>query len=293
MGQGFPCSIAVGIPTYNRADVLLSTIRQVLAQRPPPDEVIIVDQSDWYPEGVKEALNDLAGLGRIRYLVQQPPNLPAARNRILREAHADIVIFIDDDVELGDAFVEHHARNYSDPTVWAVAGRVCQRLGWPKRWRPRRWRRELDYRFFSFESTARQEVGSFPGMNHSVRRERALALGGYDEGYRGVALREEGDLALRILDAGGRIVFEPEASLVHLQAPAGGCRVTQWSDISAAECNLRFVQKHWRQLRWVIPLELWHCLRLGVLNRHKIRKPVSALIDSARLFWQVFSFWWR
>jgi glycosyltransferase involved in cell wall biosynthesis len=270
-------SVAVGIPTYNRGEVLVRTVGQVLAQNPPADEIIVVDQSDWYPEGVKEHLAQLAREGRIRYFFQRPANLPAARNRILRESYADIVIFIDDDVELEDGFIGHHARNYADPAVWAVAGRVRQRLGWPKRWRPRRWRKELDYRFFNFEGTKRTEVGSFPGMNHSVLRKRVLGLGGYDEGFRGVALREESDLALRILAAGGRIMFEPAASLLHLSAPAGGCRVAQWSDVSGAAANLRFMRKHWRKLGWVCPVELWHSLRLGVFNRRTVRYPTRML----------------
>jgi GT2 family glycosyltransferase len=183
------------------------------------------------------------------------------------------VIFVDDDVELAPGFVAAHARNYCDDTVWAVAGRIRQRLGWPRRWRPSRWRKELDYRFFNFEGTERREVGSFGGVNHSVRRRRVLDLGGYDEGYTGVALREEGDLALRILEAGGRIVFDPDACLLHLSAPAGGCRVAQWGDMTAALCNLRFVRKHWRRLGWVSVLELWHTWRLGVLNRRNLRSP--------------------
>jgi len=250
----------------------LATLAQILALDRPPDEIIVVDQSDWYPEGVRERLEELGAAGVIRYIYQRPPNLPAARNRILAEARSDVVIFVDDDVELAPGFVAGHARNYFDDTVWAVAGRVRQRLGWPRRWSPRRWRKELDYRFFNFEGTERRDVGSFPGMNHSVRR-RVLDLGGYDEGYTGVALREEGDLALRILEAGGRIVFDPDACLLHLSAPAGGCRVAQWGDMSAALCNLRFVRKHWRRLGWVSVLELWHTWRLGVPNRRNLRSP--------------------
>jgi glycosyltransferase involved in cell wall biosynthesis len=276
-------TVAVGVPTYNRGSVLLATLAQILALDRPPDEIIVVDQSDWYPEGVRERVEELGAAGVIRYIYQRAPNLPAARNRILAEARSDVVIFIDDDVELAPGFVTAHARNYYDDTVWAVGGRVRQRLGWPRRWRPRRWRKELDYRFFNFEGTERRDVGSFPGMNHSVRRRRVLELGGYDEGYTGVALREEGDLALRILEAGGRIVFEPDACLLHLSAPAGGCRVAQWGDMSAALCNLRFVRKHWRRLGWVSVLELWHTWRLGVLNREKMKKPAEAIKDGVCL----------
>ncbi|MBI2478234.1 MAG: glycosyltransferase [Planctomycetia bacterium] len=52
-------SIAVGIPTYCRGEVLLDTLRQVLQQSPLADEIIVVDQTPEHapatqcPDGAK------------------------------------------------------------------------------------------------------------------------------------------------------------------------------------------------------------------------------------------------
>jgi hypothetical protein len=60
--------------------------------------------------------------------------------------------------------------------------------------------------------------------NLSVKRERAIAIGGFDENYVGVAYRFETDFALRLVAAGGRIWFSPEAGLRHLKLSMGGLR---------------------------------------------------------------------
>lgn len=274
---------ALGIPTFNRGHVLLDTIDQALTQDPRADEIIVVDQSDWYPEGVRERLERLASEGKIRYFQQDTPNLTMARNRILRETIADLVIFVDDDVRLSPGFIAAHRANYADTEVWAVCGRVTEEGIASRPPVSRTWLKAGDYREFDVSWLQRiDDFGSLKGCNHSVRVEAARRLGGYDESFIGVALREESDLALRILVDNGRIVFDPTAHLHHLRAPAGGCRVNQWGAWTAGLCSLRFALKHRVTLGRYFWGEIWHAYRLGVLNRSTVRRPLVVLGRSVR-----------
>lgn len=283
--------IAIGIPTFNRGNVLLDTIRDALKQQPPADEIIVVDQSDWYPEGVQKKLDELSKIGAIRYFRQEVPNLPMARNRVLKETQSDIVIFIDDDVKLSTGFVAAHFVNYRDDTVWAVCGRVTERDIPVRSLTERSWLKTLDYKFFDAGWTHRVEnFGTVKGGNHSVRRSNALSLGGYDEAYIGVALREETDLAFRIIQAGGTICFDPVANLHHLRAPAGGCRVSLWGDWTAGCSVLRFAMKHRKQLKWYFWTEIWHAYRLGVLNKSSIQYPMKIFVRSFDFLFQATGF---
>jgi glycosyltransferase involved in cell wall biosynthesis len=277
-GAPQPLRAAVAVPTYNRGAVLLETLDQVLTQDPLPDEILVIDQSDWYPAGVEDALKRLADKSAIRYFRQEMANLPAARNRALWETTCDVVIFIDDDVMLYDhGFVENHRRNYADcPEVVAVAGRVSQKRAWPKIQRPRRWPRVLDYRYLDLDSPERRTgVCTFLGCNHSVRVAPVLALGAYDASFAGVALREETDLALRLCSAGNLIVYEPKAHLLHLAVPSGGCRKTAIGDISGAESVLTFAAKHARELKCHVLSDVWSAFRVGVLNKETLRHPLQ------------------
>ena len=122
-------SVCVAIPTFNREQVLLDTIRQVLAQQPSADEVLVIDQTPRHAPATSEALTAWQREGRIQWIRCSPPNASAARNRALVEAVSDIVIFIDDDVILPPGFLESHRACYDDPSVEMVAGQVLARTG--------------------------------------------------------------------------------------------------------------------------------------------------------------------
>lgn len=219
--------VSIAIATYRREEVLVETVRQVLHHTQGRCDVVVVDQTPEHELETESALSAWARDGSIRWLKQEAPSLPAARNRALREARGDIVIFIDDDVVLDPGFVSAHVRNYDDPAVVGVAGKVVQAKGWsyPPRL-PAQWPTSQDYLYFRLDGGERKVgIANFCGANHSVRRSALLALGGYDENYIGWAYREDTDAALRLWRAGGTLVYDPTASLLHLAAPSGGCRI--------------------------------------------------------------------
>ncbi|HEY0372033.1 MAG TPA: hypothetical protein VGD79_08520, partial [Thermoanaerobaculia bacterium] len=79
----------------------------------------------------------------------------------------------------------------------------------------------LDFRFNSAEGAF---ITNVMAGNLSVKRDRALQIGGFDENFVGAAYRFETDFAMRVANAGGRIWFEPKASIRHLQLQTGGLR---------------------------------------------------------------------
>ena len=88
-----PSLVSVIIPTYNRAHCLGEAIDSVLAQDPPADEVIVID------DGSTDATPDvLAGYGdRITVLRQANAGAGAARTAGLRQASGDWITFLDSD----------------------------------------------------------------------------------------------------------------------------------------------------------------------------------------------------
>lgn len=86
-------SFSLIIPTYNRADLIGRTLETVFSQERPPDEVIVVD--DGSTDGTLELL---AGYGdKLRVLRQENRGPGAARNRGVRDARGDYVVFLDSD----------------------------------------------------------------------------------------------------------------------------------------------------------------------------------------------------
>ncbi len=112
---------AVCIATYNRYDALTKTLESVLrSDLSGIEQIIIVDQSSIdMPSVLRTLLHDQA---LIHYIKEETPSLTKARNIGIKAASrmADIIIFIDDDVEVVPDFFLHHIHCYTAPEILAV-----------------------------------------------------------------------------------------------------------------------------------------------------------------------------
>ncbi len=275
INQPLSMKVAVAIPTYQREQVLLDTLTEVSQLNPPADEVIVVDQTEEHSAEFIQAMDAHIRSGMIRWIRQSPPNLPAARNRALLEAKSDIVLFLDDDVLLPDKnLIGHHLKGHAQAEVYAVTGAVLNRKLESIQLDPSR-ALELGP---ALPGNALVDVVGVPmlrGGNHSIRRQVALQLGGYDEQFLGSALAEDLDMAIRL---GGRhIATSSCCQIIHLAAPAGGCRTTdrrasmpEWTRTVSAFIA---IFRHGPRYPALIPIWLLTALRAGPLRRNVVLEP--------------------
>ncbi len=270
-------SISLVIPTYRRGAYLVDTVRQALAQEPPADEILVVDQTLEHASEVEAFLGTEAGAGRIRHLRQQPPGVQKARNRGLLEARCEVVLFLDDDVVLPPGFIAAHRRNYDDPAVAAVAGRVVSPLT-PADAAQRPLHRPGGARFdclhFRLDGAQRVEgVANWLQGNASARRAVLLGIGGHDETYVGYGW-EDVDTAVRLWQAGRRIVYDPQAWLEHLMAASGGQGLrSEKLDLSRIYFGAHY--SFWRHLfpHWRYAIQMLLLFRRQVLPRSRLKRP--------------------
>lgn len=236
--------IAVVICTRDRPDRL----RRVLAdlREQPPDELVVVDQS--------ERVQPIEGL---RHVVDEGRGLPRARNLGLRQVDSEVVLFLDDDVLLLPGCVDAHRRAYEDPRVGGVVGRIVERTLRPNaRSTTNRLDRAGRVRT-NLEGREPVPIETLKGANMSFRRSALLEAGGFDEGYAGTAFLEDADASVRVARRGWSLRFEPDAAVVHLSEPTGGVRVgdrlrTEWWRFHNTG---RFVRLH-RGRAAVLPMAL-------------------------------------
>jgi|SRR5579863_10232102 len=219
--------LTVVIPTLGREQVLVDTVRALLACQPNPAEIIVVDQTHQHEVQTEEFLQALCAAGKLRWLRLDRPSIPRAMNTGLQAAHGALVLFVDDDIDPAGNLVAAHARAHLEfPEIWAVAGQVLQPGESPARREVRTSRNGiLEDLEFPFWSDERAFVANVMAGNLSVKRNKAISAGGFDENFEGVAYRFETEFARRIVRLGGQILFEPAASLRHLRAARGGTRV--------------------------------------------------------------------
>lgn len=207
--------ITVAIPTYNRGAIVAETVRRLLELDPPPEAIIVVDQSIEENKPLAEWHRD----GRIRLIRLEKPSIPHAMNEALLAATTPVVLYVDDDVEPAAGLIAAHERAHADDAIWAVVGQILQ----PGE-TPQHHDQPQDDLEFHFNHDTGRFVTNVMAGNLSVKREHAIDAGGFDENYVGVAYRFETDFALRLVAAGGRVWFSPEAGLRHLKLASGGLR---------------------------------------------------------------------
>jgi GT2 family glycosyltransferase len=266
--------LTIAIPTYERGAVLCDTIEYLLALDPRADEILIVDQTRTHPPEVTARLEAWERTNAIRMIRLDAPSIPRAMNTALREASHERVLFLDDDIIPSPRLVAAHKAAFEHSDVWAVAGQVLQPGESPAHFEEAELRRgfvrDLEFRFTHDTAC---DVQNVMAGNLCVDRTHALAIGGFDERYTAVAYRFETDFALRLVAAGGRIRYEPAASIHHLKVPGGGVRM--WGDhrTSASPAHsmgdYTFARRHvpafWRYVA--------RRLRKNILTRFHLRHP--------------------
>jgi GT2 family glycosyltransferase len=286
----------IAIPTYGRDAVLVDTLRHVLALEPAADEVLVVDQTPRHDEATEAQLAAWAAGEAITWVRLPKPSIPEAMNEALRRARGEVVLFLDDDLVPAPDLVARHTAALDAHEADAVVGQILQPGESPSDWRGAGGRMaDLEFRFHSAHGAF---VTNVMAGNLAVRRARTLAVGGFDENFTTTAYRFETDFAWRLLDAGGRIWFEPAAAIHHLKAERGGLRT--WGqhlrsanpahstgDYYFALMNLppaarpRYIARRLRRSAlsrfevthpWWIPLKLWREARAFAQARRLARR---------------------
>lgn len=275
--------VSVVIVTYGRDRVLVDTVRRVLAEDPPPSELLVVDQTPRHAEEVERALEEMAAAGAIRWLRLPRPSIPAAMNLGLRQARSEIVLFLDDDVIPAPGLVAAH-REAQRSGAAVVAGQVLQPGEEPVAGTL------SPFRFFAAE---RSWVTEAVGANFSIRRDLALRIGGIDENFVRAAYGYEAELCARAIAAGARVLFEPAASVRHLRAPAGGTR-SYGSHLRTIRPG-HSVGAFYRILRTsppaAAPAKIAGRLARSIRTRHHLRRPwwipVTLIAETLGLCWAI------
>ncbi|MBK0399750.1 glycosyltransferase family 2 protein [Limibaculum sp. M0105] len=252
------------IPTINRFELIIETVMYILDQDYEDFEVIVADQNKNWPNEFEYLRKKILDDSRVLWINIPTLGVVGARQQASAISSGKVLIFIDDDVIIkDDGFVAKHMRNYKDENIAAVCGReVVSRSadihalaqgpeypievdGIPPAVQPLT---------FPRNSKVRQEVCTFCTCNSSVRRENFMEIGGFDENFQGASYGDDYDFVIRLHDSGKKIIFDPSPELIHLQAKAGGLRLSVQSSrfsehdkaLSGWIFLLRHGQRGWR-----------------------------------------------
>lgn len=288
-----PPTVSIVVPTYCREQVLLDTLGQLLTQDPPALEILVMDQTEQHETATETLLQELSHTNRIRWIRLGKPSIPAAMNQALLQAQSELVLFVDDDVTVDPSLVTNHARAHRQSGAAAVVGQIIQPWEQPlvPGEDPFRGGRHNEPDAFRFNAADRHWIHRVMAGNLSVRRDLAIAVGGFDENFVKAAYRFEAEFADRLGTHGHRILFEPSASLHHLKAERGGTReyrlpwTTVKPDHAVGEYYYLFRANHVPQRLWKILRHPFRAVTTRYHLRHPWRIPATLIAEFLGMLW--------
>lgn len=262
------------IPTYNREELLVGTLRCAFVQDHPDLEILVIDQTKSHTPETQAFLE----ANRTRFMHIRPDfaSVTKARNEGLRRAQGQIIVFTDDDVSFEPDFISRHVAAHADGTQ-VVQGRVTEQ-GSRHPDRPT-WLTE-SLRFKGGDNYDRDGVtNNITGCNFSITREVVERIGYFDEAFKGVSVREESDYARRAFKAGLSFRFSAAAALFHHKSATGGVGSgvkNNFFEKSYYYCELMFAKKHFSP--WTV---FSYRLRLYLRGFRNLKKLIQAAEQEA------------
>jgi GT2 family glycosyltransferase len=193
--------MSVVVPTIGRAALLEECIASIAACSPPPDEIVVVDQSG--DPAVASAVSRFEAAG-ARLLVATFRDRSLAVNLGMREARHELVAVTDDDCTVDPSWIEQAWEHVGADAATIVTGRVLP----------------LGEAVAVPSLVGSEQPCEYTGLHYDVlfgcnmacSRTQFLDLGGFDER---VKLAEDNDFCYRWLRAGRRLRYDPSMLIWH------------------------------------------------------------------------------
>jgi glycosyltransferase involved in cell wall biosynthesis len=236
-------TFSVVIPTFQRREVVLQTVRSLAGQEgaPPFDVIVVVDGST---DETAESLRELETPFPLDVLEQPNQGRSAACNRGVGVAQGEFVLILDDDMEADPRLLAEHAKSHREGAD-VVFGDIPLHPGSPDtflarsvgEWAERR-RRDLIAR------NGRFEVADFLTGQVSLPRETFVRARGFDTDFtrRGSFGGEDFDLGLRLRASGATMAFNPDAVSRQRYVVTPRQHLRQWYD--AGRARVMLARKH-------------------------------------------------
>ncbi|MFN8582180.1 MAG: glycosyltransferase family 2 protein [Gemmatimonadaceae bacterium] len=194
------------IPCRNNAALFAQTLPALCRQTIRRDEyeIIVVDDASNTPLSDEESLAACAAHADLHFVrCASHGGAAAARNRGVRAARGDVLVFVDDDAFVGPRFLARHLDRHRTPAI--VAGPIVQVRQIPS---------HIDERL-GFRGFHRHPL---PGGNSSAPARVVREVGAFDEDFHAYGWADQ-ELAERLLQLGLRRAYAWGAPIYHYKPP--------------------------------------------------------------------------
>lgn len=206
--------ISVVIPTFNRRESVRRALTALSAQSFPAGDFEVIVSIDGCEDGTREMVSGFSSPYELKYIWKQNGGKASACNRAIREASADLLVMIDDDMEPTPEFLKgHHESHLKNPRAGVVGAAPIVIDGEPTP--------VVIYIADKFNNHIEKisqpgfniRIWDFYGGNFSIKKEIFNEIGPFDESYT-VYGYEDVEFANRMLKSGIKIIYSSDAKCV-------------------------------------------------------------------------------
>ncbi len=183
---------SVIVVSYNRAFLLSCCVEKLLGQSVEDYELIVVD--DGSTDETKELMSEIDDPRLIYLRNRKNMGQPTSRNRGIKRARGDVIIFVDSDVLVDMNFVRDHLRLHERNDRLIVQGMV------------RHIKNPRNYGELNLRIDGLCLVGLVT-QNVSVKKKWIVGVGGLDESFGTVMGYEDIELGRRLKDIGLKTAY--------------------------------------------------------------------------------------
>lgn len=271
--------ISVLVCTRNRPNSIGPCLRSILASPLQEMELVVIDQSTDDQTG--DAVKQLQGDARLRYIRTPTKGLARARNIGIRTAQSPLILFTDDDVLAEPTWVEGILAEFdADASIDAVYGRVLPYMereiaGKEGYHCPTLMTSEERYIVQGLTKSTHEALGH--GNNMAFRRQVFERHGLYME-WLGAGTYmtggEDTDFTFRVLRRGAKMLYSPKPTVYHdnwMPAEKSNAQLYKYmfsastvfsrfmfrGSYTAAQVQWRFLRQYWRDWRGSVKWKNW------------------------------------
>lgn len=293
--QEYSKRVSIIICTKNRPVELDRCIKTLLLQDYNSIELIIVDASE-KTQPLKNGQNIIVD-GAKKKTIYTMPGLPMQRNIGAKYAQGKYIAYFDDDTELSTNCISEIVRTFEKYGPDAVCPKIsnyhCDRVNWKARvhW--------FLLKFFLLRHTSRKgfQKSGFPGIPHCensifytealsgcgmVISKEVLEKNQFDEKLKGYAMMEDVDISKRLVNAGNKIIYAPDAKYMHLHTASQRLDVGKLADMYVRNHRYLFLKN--TKLKQIDEVFFWWSI-LGLICISIVErrwKYMHGLISSVR-----------
>jgi glycosyltransferase involved in cell wall biosynthesis len=208
--------LSIIICTYNRSRLLKKCLDSLLPQILEGIEIIIIDNlsSDDTNQVVSEYTSKYIN---IRYFFEPITGLSHARNRCIKEAKADWILYLDDDVIVFDDFIERALYLTTLDQFDCIGGNY---IGYVEKNRPKWLPKDFESYKGNITDLSECDYNIPIGCNVLYKKQALISVGKFDPsfGMKGhqTGYSDETELQFRLKKFGYKIGFDPLLKVYHV-----------------------------------------------------------------------------